>query len=277
MNDVRWLCLAAGRGTRLRPITDDKPKAMVPVADRPMIDWLVETARHVGIEDCAAVTGYAADVLRDHVGDDMTTVENPEYDSTDMVRSLWCAEELLDGPVVLSYSDILYTPTVLESVLDSPHDIAVAVDDAWKPYWETRHEAPVEDAESLQLAEDDRITSIGQAVDSIAAPEAQYVGLMRFSAAGVEQLREAYRDAERADERGENPFGGERSLGELHMTDMLQELVDRGADVYATRIEGLWVEIDTPRDLEIARSACQPTGDGKLHIDRTAREADGNL
>lgn len=269
VNDVTWLCLAAGQGTRLRPITESKPKAMVQVRGRPLIDWLTDTARHVDVSDLAVVTGYRGEMIDDHTGDDVKAYRNPDYESTDMVRSLWCGEEALEGPVVLSYSDILYTPSVLRCVLDSPADVAVAVDEEWRSYWSRRHEDPVDDAESLELDARDRITSIGQAVESMAAPEAQYIGLIKLSTEGVEYLREAYEDARRADEAGEYPLESGRPLDELHMTDLLQGMIDRGAPVQATRIRGGWVEIDTPRDLEIARSVCRPTGDGTLNIDRS--------
>lgn len=265
--DVTWLCLAAGQGSRLRPITNHKPKAMVSVADRPIVDWLTDTARQVGVEDLVVVTGYNGEMLETHLDRDVRTFENPAYDSTDMLHSLWCAETALEGPVVVSYSDILYTPTVLERVLDSSHDVVVAVDEDWRSYWERRHEDPLEDAESLTLDADDNITSIGQPVDSMRAPEAQYVGLVGFSEAGLEQFRTAYNDAEASAERS---IGADRrSFEMLHMTDLLQRVVDRGGDVHAERIAGDWVEIDTPRDLELARSVCRPAGDGTLLINRT--------
>jgi choline kinase len=184
-----------------------------------------------------------------------------------MVHSLWRAEAALEGPVVVSYSDILYTPAVLERVLDSSRDIAVAVDEDWQSYWERRHEDPLEDAESLALGTNDRITSIGQPVNSMRAPEAQYVGLIGFSETGLDQFRAAYSDAEASAERSVGAEG--RSFETLHMTDLLQRVVDCGGNVHAERIAGDWVEIDTPRDLELARSACRPAGDGTLTIDRT--------
>jgi len=246
---------------------------MVAVAGRPLIDWVTDTARSVGIEQLGVVTGYRGGMITDHVDPDVTTYENPRYADTDMVRSLWCGRDALEGPVVLSYSDILYTPSVLEQVLNSPHDVAVAVDEAWQPYWKRRHDDPVTDAESLEFTEGDRIASIGQAVDSLAAPEAQYVGLIKLSPAGVDALREAYSAAERADQADESPFDSGRTLDALHMTDLLQGMIDRGTPVHACRIQGGWVEIDTLQDLDIARSACQPAGDGTLIIDRPNTDA----
>ena len=229
--DVTWLCLAAGQGSRLRPITNHRPKAMVSVADRPLVDWITDTARHVGIDDLVVVTGYRGEMLETHLDGDIRTFENPVYDSTDMVHSLWRAEAALEGPVVVSYGDILYTPPVLERVLNSSHDVAVAVDEDWQSYWERRHEDPLEDAESLALGANDRITSIGQPVDSMRAPEAQYVGLIGFSGTGLDQFRAAYSDAEASAERS---VGAERrSFETLHLTDLFQRVVDRGGDIHA--------------------------------------------
>lgn len=265
--DVTWLCLAAGQGSRLRPLTNDRPKAMVSVADRPLIDWLTDTARRVGVENLVVVTGYRGDMLETHLAEDVRTFENPAYDSTDMVHSLWCAEAVLEGPVVVSYSDILYTPTVLERVVDSSRDVAVAVDEDWRSYWERRHEDPLADAESLILDAENRITSIGQSVDSMQAPEAQYVGLVGFSETGLERFRAAYSEAAKSAERSIGADG--RSFETLHMTDLLQRVVNRGSNIHAERIKGNWVEIDTPHDLALARSLCRPAGDGTINIDRT--------
>lgn len=272
VSDPTWICLAAGRGTRLRPITDDKPKALVTVHDRPLIEWLEHTAADVGIDDLVAVTGYRGEMLADRPS--LRTVLNPAYAETDMVRSLWCAKEALSETSVVSYSDVLYTPAVLERVLASPHDVAVAVDRNWRSYWERRHEDPTEDAESLRIDDDSRITSIGQPIEAMAAPEAQYIGLMKFSPSGTANLREAYRRAEEADDAGRTPFDSYRSLDDLHMTDLLQGMIDLGMDVHAVPIDGGWVEIDTPRDLEIARDVCEPAGDGTLEIRRRVSGGD---
>lgn len=272
MSDPTWLCLAAGRGRRLRPITDDRPKALVAVHDKPLVGWLEATVRAVGIDDLVAVTGYRGDMLAAREG--LRTYRNPDYDETDMVRSLWCAQAALDGTTVISYSDILYTTAVLESVLQSPHDVAVAVDTDWRAYWDRRHDDPIEDAESLRIGDDDRITSIGQPIDAMETPEAQYVGLVKCSPTGVADLRTAYEHAATVDAEGDTPFDSGRSLDELHMTDLLQGMIDLGMDVHAVPIEGQWVEIDTPNDLEIATTVCTPREDGTLTIDRSTGGVD---
>lgn len=258
---MTWLCLGAGQGTRLRPITDDRPKPMVPVCEKPLIEWLQRTATAAGIDTQAAVTGYRGEML-DRPG--LDTYRNEQYDETNMVESLWCAEQLLHDPIVVSYGDILYTQDVLETLPETDADVAVAIDTDWRRYWEQRHEDPTDDAESLQMTDDGTITSIGQPIESASAPEAQYIGLMAFSANGVDWLRETYHRLDDVDTVAR--YG--RSRDNLFMTDLLQAMIDEGYPVTGVEIDGGWVEIDTPHDLEIARQVCQPTADGTLDIDR---------
>jgi choline kinase len=239
---------------------------MVEVHEKPLIQWLEQTARAAGLENLAVVTGYKGEHL-ERPG--LETYRNDRYDETNMVQSLWCAEEQLQGNVIVSYGDILYTLPVLEKLLQSSDDVAVAVDTEWRSYWERRHEDPVADAESLELEGETQITSIGEPIDSVDAPEAQYIGLMKFSPDGTEQLRETYSRIKEAESRGETVS---TPLDEMFMTALLQTMIDDGCPVHAVPIEGGWVEIDTPRDLEIAQTVCRPKDDGTLDIDRGRKQ-----
>ncbi len=63
------LIIAGGEGERLRPLTDDRPKSMVPVGGRPMVERQLEWLRENGVTDAIFLCGYKADVLQTHVGD----------------------------------------------------------------------------------------------------------------------------------------------------------------------------------------------------------------
>lgn len=238
---------------------------MVTVAGRPLIEWLVRTARSAGIDDLVVVTGYRAEMIENLIGGDVTTYHNPDFETTEMVESLWCAAEALEGTVVISYSDILYTPAVLEAVLGAPHDVAVAVDEDWQSYWEARHEDPVDDAESLALDDQNRITSIGEPVERLDTPDGQYIGLVKLSSAGVKAFGAAAEPVVSGGSLGRR--GGSGGTGS-HMTDVLRRMVEDGVPVTGTPIRGDWIEIDTTADLELARSVCARADDGSLVIDR---------
>jgi choline kinase len=246
---MRMIILAAGQGTRLAPLTVNRPKCLVELQGRPLLDWTLAAARTAGIHDVVVIGGHCIDRLR---GYDVTLVENPEYATTNMVRTLFRAAELFGDGFVMSYGDIAYAPGVLDALLRSPDDTCVAVDRDWRGYWERRFDDPLSDAESLRIADGKRLVSIGQRPASLDEIEAQYIGLAAFRGEGVEALREAYRQAATDDAAGRPPFGGLRSLDRLYMTDLLQGMIDMGFPVAAVPIRGGWVEIDSRRDLDLA-------------------------
>ena len=245
------IILAAGQGTRLRPLTDNCPKCMVQLSGRSLLDWQLETAHAAGCHEVIVVGGYFANQLR---RPGVQVVVNEDYDCTNMVHSLFCAEEFFDDGFVLSYGDIVYQHEILESVIQSPLPIAVAIDSGWHDYWEDRFDDPLSDAESLQIGGDGSLQNIGQSVSDIDQIQGQYIGLMAFRDDGVRRLKAAYQTARQMDRDGLNPFGTTRSLAGLYMTDLLQGMIDRGDSVWPVWIDRGWYEIDSLNDLRIAEA-----------------------
>ena len=108
---MKAIILAAGQGTRLRPFTNDRPKCMVEFNDKPIINYIIETMHYVEISDIHIVTGYKSEVLKAHLKNEkgVTFHLNKEYDSTNMLYSLWCASNEFNDDVIISYSDIIYS------------------------------------------------------------------------------------------------------------------------------------------------------------------------
>jgi choline kinase len=235
------LILAAGEGTRLRPYTLDRPKCLVEVCGRSLLDRQLEVLRQEGIDSITAVGGYRADMLR-RPGIGLRL--NPRFAETNMVWSLFCAESDLDGGVLVAYGDIVYSRRVLRTLLACRADIAVAIDLDWEAYWRQRSDDPLADAETLRLAPDGRILEIGQKPRSLSQIQGQYMGLMKFSARGVAALKAAFHDAVRAGSLRGKP------VEKAYMTDLLQAMIDAGQRLDAVTIRGDWVEIDTVDDLE---------------------------
>jgi len=80
--DIRAQVLAAGLGTRLRPLTHEIPKPMVPVLDRPVMAHIVAHLRRAGIDDIVANLHYFPDTIRDYFGDSIEYVHEPELSGT---------------------------------------------------------------------------------------------------------------------------------------------------------------------------------------------------
>lgn len=101
--------LAGGRGARLRPLTDDRPKPMIALNGRPFVEYLLELLRDQGIERVLLLLGYRAEVLQAHVGDGArwgisveSHVTPPEFETAQRLRF---ARSLLDPTFLMLYAD----------------------------------------------------------------------------------------------------------------------------------------------------------------------------
>ena len=242
---MKALILAAGRGSRLHPYTEKCPKCLTELAGMTLIGRQVETLKAAGVSDIVIVTGYLSDML----GLPGTRqAHNPDWASTNMVESLFCAEEEFADDFLVCYGDIVYEPRVLEVLLGSPHDISVVIDRQWRGYWEARFEDPLSDAESLCLDGESRITDIGNTVTDIDSIQAQYIGLMRFQGSGAAALKAAFENLKKTT----RPWMEYRTVANAYMTDLLMEIILMGHAVHGVPIDGGWLEIDTVEDFENA-------------------------
>jgi choline kinase len=241
------IILAAGEGTRLKKYTEGLPKGMLVFQGKPLLQRQVNVLRAEGVRDISIVRGYAGDKISIP---GVRYYENPEYSTTNMVVSLFCAREKLVGDIIVAYADILYEPRLLRMMMDDPHDIAVAVDITWKKYWQMRYGTVLNDLESLKL-QDGRIMSLGRENPELHEVDARYIGLIKFSAAGTEAMRNIW-DAYRGS-HWERPWQvSGKPLRQAYMTDMLQALIDSGQAVHAVTTENGWLEFDTNEDYERA-------------------------
>ncbi len=237
---LKAIILAAGEGSRLRPYTLDRPKCLVEVDGHSLLDRQLAVLATEAISPIILIGGYRVEML-ERPGIEIRVNQN--YAETNMVWTLFCAEDDLDGDVLLCYGDIVYSREILQALLKSKADIAVAIDLDWESYWRARNENPLDDAETLKLAADGQILEIGQKPKSLAEIEGQYMGLMRFSAKGVQLLKKTFHDAKLAGIlRG-------KTLEKAYMTDLLQAMIDLNCRLDAVLVHGGWVEVDTVSDL----------------------------
>jgi len=261
MSRIRTIIPAAGQGSRLSPLTDNQPKCMVPLHGRPLLHWQLNAIRSAGVSDIVVVGGYKIDKLS---APGCRVLVNPEFETTNMVQSLWCAEEWFDDGFIMAYGDIIYNSEIYSRLLESSYEIAVVVDRSWRSYWELRTSDVLNDAESLKIANDGRIESIGQKVADINLIEGQYIGLVAFRRNGLREAKRLVEQERKANEKGQNLICQKRSLRRLYMTDLLQGLINEGIEVRPVWIEGGWLEIDTMNDLSLAETLTRVGNDAIL-------------
>jgi choline kinase len=227
---MRGVILAAGKGSRLNGIVGDKPKCLLRLGAKTLIERQTEALRRVGIDDIVVIVGCQADRVKRTCGRDITYVENPRYQRTNSLYSLWLARPLLlDGFVVLN-CDVLFHPQLLIDLLTSRHEDALLIGYA---------DGPLGDEEMKIKTRRGKVAKIAKTLPASEA-DGENVGMAKFGAAGAKLL------AGFLDERV--------SAGGLR--DWLPRAFAEFAGVrplYAIGTRGYpWTEIDFPKDYERA-------------------------
>jgi len=122
--------LAAGRGMRLAGEVTDRPKGMLAIGERPIVEESIASLRSVGIEDVILVTGHLAtryEELARRMAGLVRTVHNARFAESGSLYSLYQARGLTQGPFLLLESDLVYEPRALATLLDGPDEDAILV------------------------------------------------------------------------------------------------------------------------------------------------------
>lgn len=249
---MKAIVIAAGRGRRLAPHTDEMPKCLVPIRGRPMLVRQLDAFRAHRLTEFVIVRGYRAEVLerrRAELGAGVRFVENRDWERNNILQSLFTAEAELDGPVLLTYADIVFAQELVGQLLDAPGDVCLVIDRDFAKVYEGRTEHPLEEAEVAVIDDDGRVRAVGKRAVPVAQASGEFIGLARLTARGVEALRAAYAEARDQHEKtGASPFARNSWQG-AYLTDLLERLIELGVDVRAVPIHGRWREIDTEQDL----------------------------
>lgn len=239
---MKVVILAAGQGTRLRPYTNDKPKCMVELCGKPLLDYQLAAFELAGIKDITVVAGYKADYIK---RDGLKKIVNARFASTNMVSTLLCAESIFDGSddVLITYGDIIYQGEVLEKILEADGPLAITVDKEWRRLWSLRMENPLDDAETLKL-DGERVIELGKKPLSYDEIQGQYMGLIKVQANVAKDFVNVWKSMDKS-----ATYDG-KDFDNMYLTSFLQYLIDSGWFVRAIPVENGWLEIDTVGDLE---------------------------
>lgn len=119
---MQALILAAGRGSRLGRKGFGRPKCLLEVGRRPLIEHQLEMLAEAGVAPVALVVGYCADEVREVVGIRAEYIENSRWEVTNSLYSFWLARDWVKGPLLILNSDILVAPEILERLLETDGD-----------------------------------------------------------------------------------------------------------------------------------------------------------
>jgi len=244
---MKAIILAAGMGTRLMPYTKDIPKGMLQFQNKSLIERQIDTLRSSGITDITIIKGYMPDAINFPGTKEYT---NEDFANTNMVESLFCAREELEGDVLIAYADILYEPRIITAVKDATCNVGVVYDTDYTEYWSARLENPNDDQESFLVNAEGLVTQLGTPSPSKEEINGRYVGLIKLSAEGCNKFKSVY-DSHKAKSVDEEPWYNSTSFKKGYMTDMIQAMIDNNVPVTGIPVERGWLEFDTSDDYEI--------------------------
>jgi len=243
---MRIIILAAGQGTRLRPHTNDRPKCMVELNNKPLLHYQLEAIQELGIpkSEIAIVAGYLKERI---IAPGIKVLHNPHFVETNMVETLFCAEEHMSDSedLIIAYGDIIYKPDVLSKLINTEGDIVVVADLDWERLWAIRMENPLDDAESFKLNDEGFIKELGKKPQSLKDVEGQYIGLIKVSARKVKAFKKFYKSLNKF------LFYDGKDFSNMYMTTFMQLLIDAKWNLVPAFIHNDWLEVDTAEELAI--------------------------
>ena len=235
---IKAIILSAGQGRRLLPLTENTPKCLLPVADKPVLAWQIDALLAAGIGNITVITGFQVGLIEDllqqrypsHPG--MKIMFNPFYEVADNLASCWIARTEMGSDFLILNGDTVIEPALLDKVLKSeaaPITLSVDVKDSY-------------DSDDMKV----QLDTAGwvQQVSKIVPPHqvnAESIGLIYFRGGGVRLFRQAVEEALR------HP---------AELKSWYLSIIDRLAKqhhVNSCSINGLrWCEIDFIEDLSRA-------------------------
>jgi len=260
--------IPAARDHRFQPelaeLLQDLPLCMLKIGDKPLVQHQSELLRSGGVNEIAIVGGYQHEKIK---VEGAKVLYNQNYLTTHSAHSMMVAREHFGKKSVLLYSDILFDRQVLEHLLESPHQITLAVDRAYKtlPFREKQLDLVyVEDpakgshTRRLSLNTFKSIKFIGKQIDKNSA-NCEFIGLAFFREDGLKELGRAWDQAQI--QFRNKPFYEAPSVEKASFTDLVQYLIDRGIPVQGMEIEHGWSEIHSLDDYERVNAYFQKSSD----------------
>ncbi len=222
---MKAVVLVAGKGTRMEPLTSGCPKVMLQVANKPILEHIINSAIKAGIEGFVFITGYLEEQIREYFEDGSKWGVSIEYvqqkEQLGTANAIGCAKGYVEGTFLVLNGDMLIEQEDLKALLSRTEEAVICVKE-------------VENPSNFGVLE----TENNKVVRIIEKPRNPPTNLAN---AGIYRLRESifdFIDRTRASVRNE-----------LEITDSIQMLIDTGAAVGYSPLEGRWIDIGYPWDL----------------------------
>ena len=222
---MRAVIMAAGVGSRIQGVINNKPKCLIEAHGQSLISRNVEMLQRKGVHDITVITGYKSELIRREIGAQVRYFHNPFYRVTNSISSLWLAKDLLDDDLILMNADLYFEEEVLDIAL-AQDDHAVMLSDSSR----------IEDAD-FRFGVDGRcIRKTGNRLTN-AETACESVGIVRISKSFIGTFKD--RLEQMVSDRDMNNW----------WEGVLYSFIEESMDIFHVDVTGtFWTEVDTAAD-----------------------------
>jgi len=234
---MKAIILSAGQGRRLLPLTENRPKCLIPLASRPVIEWQLRNLAAAGVTEVVVVTGFGASQVETFLrmiavpGLTVRTLHNPFYALADNLGSCWAAREEMEGEFLLLNGDTLFETEIARRLISLAPTSPITV---------TIDRKAIYDSDDMKVqTEGAQLVAIGKTLEPEVV-DGESIGFLRFTPDGAKLFRGAVVEAMRSPE----------GLRQWYLS-VVNRLAQGAGRVGVMSIEGLaWGEMDFPADVK---------------------------
>ena len=186
---TKCLIVAAGLGSRLKDHTEHNPKCMLDFGGKTLLQRQLSSYKDNGIEDISLIRGYKKNKIN-YKG--IKYFDNNDFKKNNILNSIFYAEDVINGNIIISYSDILFEPYIIKRAIESDHDISVIVDVDWRDYYIGRKDHPLAEAENVIFNSNNEVVKIGKISSDKEEVHGEFIGMIKLNHRGCEILKQNF-------------------------------------------------------------------------------------
>ena len=222
---MKAIIMAAGVGKRLQSLNINKPKCLIAVGSTTLIRRSVNLLVSKGISDITVIVGFKGHLIRNELNNDVAYFENPDFHSTNSIKSLWYAKDLLEDNVLLLNGDLYYEHVILDYAINQTNPVVMLADS-------TR----IDNADYRFSFSGDQINQFGKHLTNHET-DGEYVGIVRIDQSFIKTFKDALE---------EMIISGKSNIW---WEDVLYSFIEKRIPIHYFDVAGtFWSEVDTLQD-----------------------------
>lgn len=228
---MKAIIMAAGVGKRLQSLNINKPKCLIAVGSTTLIRRSVNLLVSKGISDITVIVGFKGHLIRNELNNDVAYFENPDFHSTNSIKSLWYAKDLLEDDVLLLNGDLYYEHVILDYAINQTNPVVMLADS-------TR----IDNADYRFSFRDGQIDQFGKHLTN-QETDGEYIGIVRIDQCFIKMFKETLEEMITA------------GKSNIWWEDVLYSFIAEQIPIHYFDVAGtFWSEVDTLQDYNYLQS-----------------------